>query len=65
MRHFLIIIIFLSFQNGFTQNIIVDETYTAQQLVEDILLNGGCAAVTNVVVSGGNYTSGEKNIWLF
>ncbi|WP_445722308.1 choice-of-anchor L domain-containing protein [Flavobacterium sp.] len=65
MRHFLIIIIFLSFQNGFTQNIIVDETYTAQQLVEDILLNGGCAAVTNVVVSGGNYTSGEKTYGYF
>ncbi|NHN24628.1 T9SS type B sorting domain-containing protein [Flavobacterium jejuense] len=65
MRYFLILITVLSFQNSFTQSIIVDENYTPQQLVENILINSGCASITNVVVSGGNYPTGEKTYGYF
>jgi gliding motility-associated-like protein len=34
------------------QYIQVDDTYTAQQLVEDVLINNSCASISNVSVSG-------------
>jgi gliding motility-associated-like protein len=34
------------------QNIQVDDTYTPQQLVEDVLINSSCASISNVSVSG-------------
>jgi gliding motility-associated-like protein len=37
------------------QYIQVDDTFTAQQLVEDILINSPCANATNFSVSGGNF----------
>lgn len=47
------------------QYIAVDENYTAQQLVENVLLNNPCASVTNISVSGGNFASGEKSFGYF
>ena len=44
------------------QYIATDETRTPLQLIEDVLINSGCASVTNVSVSGGNFGTGE-NSW--
>ncbi|VXC21018.1 conserved exported hypothetical protein [Flavobacterium sp. 9AF] len=66
MRYLHFIIIILLFQNISAQSISVDQnTYTPQQLVEDILINSGCASVTNVTVSGGNFPSGDKSYGYF
>lgn len=65
MRCFLFIFFFLISYSNIAQNIIVDENYTPQQLVENILINSGCASITNVVVSGGNYPTGEKTYGYF
>ena len=65
MRYFFFLIAVFSITFSNAQSIIVDENYTPQQLVEDILINSGCASVTNVMVSGGNYTSGEKTYGYF
>lgn len=43
------------------QYISTDETRTPTDLIEDILINSGCASVTNVSVSGGNFATGEKS----
>jgi gliding motility-associated-like protein len=55
----------LVFQLGNAQYISVDESFTAQQLVQDKLINSPCANVFNVTVSGGNFTSGEKSYGYF
>ena len=51
---FLGVILFFT-ENTFAQIIQVDDTYTAQQLVEDVLINSPCATVSNFSVSGGNF----------
>jgi gliding motility-associated-like protein len=42
------------------QYIQVNDTYTAQQLVEDVLINSPCANATNFSVSGGNFGSQQS-----
>ena len=60
-----IVLFGLFFQFGNAQYITVDEGYTAQDLVEDVLINSPCANVFNVSVSGGNFASGEKSYGFF
>ena len=60
-----IVLFGLFFQFGNAQYITVDESYTPQGLVEDILINSPCANVFNVSVSGGNFASGEKSYGFF
>ena len=60
-----IVLFGLFFQFGNAQYITVDESYTPQDLVEDILINSPCANVFNVSVSGGNFASGEKSYGFF
>ena len=55
----------LLIQFGNAQNISVDEGYTPQDLVEDVLINSTCANVFNVSVSGGNFATGEKSYGYF
>ena len=55
----------LVIQFGKAQNISVDEGYTPQDLVEDVLINSTCANVFNVSVSGGNFATGEKSFGYF
>ena len=43
------------------QYISTDETRTPLQLIENVLINSGCASVSNVSVSGGNFAAGEKS----
>ncbi|MEO8235668.1 MAG: choice-of-anchor L domain-containing protein [Flavobacterium sp.] len=50
--------------NIFAQNIQVDDTYTAQQLVQQ-LVNSTCASVTNFSVSGGNFGDGSNSYAAF
>lgn len=66
LKNTLKIVLFgLFFQYGNAQYITVDEGYTAQDLVEDVLINSPCANVFNVSVSGGNFGSGEKSYGFF
>ena len=55
----------LGIQFGNSQNISVDEGYSSQTLVEDILINSSCANIFNVSVSGGNFATGEKSFGYF
>lgn len=48
-----------------SQNIQVNDTYTAQQLIENVLVNSPCAQVSNFSVSGGNFSSGNQSYGYF
>ena len=66
LKYIIFCLIFgLGIQFGNAQNISVDESYTPQDLVEDILINSPCANVFNVSVSGGNFATGEKSYGYF
>ena len=56
--HLLLLLVYAS---ASAQYISTDETHTPLQLVENVLINSGCASVSNVSVSGGNFTTGEKS----
>lgn len=56
-----LLLLILGFQTISTaQNITVDESLTATQLVEDILINNPCANISNVSVSGWDFSSGNS-----
>ncbi|WP_445715049.1 choice-of-anchor L domain-containing protein [Flavobacterium sp.] len=66
IRNTIFILVFLcSFFKIYAQNITVDEGFTPEYLVNDVLINSSCANVFNVSVSGGNFTSGEKSFGYF
>lgn len=48
--------------NTFGQQISVDNTYTVNELVEDVFLNGTCTEVSNIQVSGFTFPDGT-NSW--
>ncbi|WP_333877187.1 choice-of-anchor L domain-containing protein [Flavobacterium sp.] len=56
------LVLFLLNQTLSAQFITTNEQFTPLELVENILINSGCASVSNVSVSGGNFSSGE-NSW--
>jgi gliding motility-associated-like protein len=47
------------------QYIQVNDTYTAQQLVEDVLINNPCASISNVSVTGAVYADGVQSFGYF
>ena len=47
------------------QNIQVDDTYSAQELIKDVLINSTCAQVSNFSSSGDNYSNGEQSFGYF
>jgi gliding motility-associated-like protein len=51
---------FTVFQNGQAQYITVDDNQSAQELVENVLINSPCANVSNITVSGWAFTSGNS-----
>uniref|UniRef100_UPI004049F0EC choice-of-anchor L domain-containing protein n=1 Tax=Flavobacterium sp. TaxID=239 RepID=UPI004049F0EC len=55
----------LFFSKGIAQVITVDESNTAQELIENILLESQCASVSNISVLGGNFASGELSYGAF
>ena len=54
------IVFFVVTTSSYAQYITVNDTYSAQQLVQDILVNSPCANVSNFSASGGNFSTGEK-----
>ena len=48
------------------QNIVVDDTLTAQELVQNVLFNNSlCASISNFNVIGGNFGTGENSYGYF
>jgi len=47
------------------QNIVVDDTKTAQQLVENVLVNSSCATVSNYTASGDTFPVGQNSYGYF
>jgi gliding motility-associated-like protein len=47
------------------QYIVVDDTYSAQQLVENVLIHSPCANVTNFSVSGDTFSAGQQSYGYF
>lgn len=55
----LFVLLLLCFsQNLKAQYIQVDDTYTAQRLVEDVLIDSDCARISNISVTGHNFGDG-------
>jgi gliding motility-associated-like protein len=50
---------------SYSQNVTIDDTYTAQQLVENVLINNPCAAVSNVTVSGNTFNGAQQSYGYF
>lgn len=65
MKKNIITLFIFSFTVGFAQNITVNESFTPQQLIENILVNSGCVSVTNFSASGGNFGTGELSYGYF
>ncbi|WP_281337290.1 T9SS type B sorting domain-containing protein [Flavobacterium eburneipallidum] len=49
----------------FAQNITVNDSYTAQQLVENVLVNSPCALVSNFNVNGDAFPVGQNSYGFF
>ena len=47
------------------QNITVDDSYTAQQLVENVLVNSSCASVSNFLATGDTFPTGQNSYGYF
>lgn len=60
-----IISIFVFGNSLIAQNIVVDDTYSAQQLVENVLVNSPCATVSNFSVSGDTFSNGAQSYGFF
>ncbi|NHM01188.1 T9SS type B sorting domain-containing protein [Flavobacterium difficile] len=65
MKKIISILFTLSFTVSFSQNITVNESFTPQQLIENILVNSGCVSVSNFSASGGNFGTGELSYGYF
>lgn len=66
LKTFLFTILFFLFcAKTIAQNIVVDDTYTAQQLVENVLVNSPCATVSNFSVSGDTFSTGQNSYGYF
>lgn len=60
-RLFFSIIVFYAFAASVvSQNIVVNDSYTAQQLVQNVLLNSSCATSGNYSVSGDTFSGGNS-----
>lgn len=57
--------LFFNLQLLFSQNITVNDSYTAQQLVENVLVNSSCANVSNASTTGDTYTTGKNSFGYF
>ena len=67
LPHFsLILVVFgmISAQT-FSQNITVNDSYSAQELVEDVLINSPCANVSNFSISGWTFDNNDKSYGYF
>lgn len=53
------------FTNATAQSITVDDSYTANQLVENVLVNSSCATIMNPTATGDNYSGSQKSYAYF
>jgi gliding motility-associated-like protein len=51
--------------NATAQSITVNDTYTASQLVENVLVNSSCATIMNPTANGDNYSGSQKSYAYF
>jgi gliding motility-associated-like protein len=65
MKKIIVLLFTLSFTVSFSQNITVNDSFTPQQLIENILVNSGCVSVSNFSTSGGNFGSGGLSYGYF
>ena len=66
LNKILVVLFFCCFTSIATaQYISVDDTKTAQQLVENVLVNSSCANVSNFVVTGDTFTPGKNSYGYF
>jgi len=67
MKYNFLIVVFLTSFSVLAQNITVDsQTYTAQQLIESILINSDCISNVNVTnVLGGNFNNTDQSYGYF
>lgn len=62
----LFLLVLICFSNTLkAQYITVDDTYTAQRLVEDVLIDSNCASVSNFSVTGGDFGGRENSYGYF
>ena len=60
MKNILLLIILLFSLSCYSQFITVDETYTTQELIEDILINSPCSGTSNyLAVTGTDFGEGN------
>lgn len=67
MKYHIYIFLLLFYLQSFPQNVQVDsQTYTPQQLIEDILIDSNCITNVNVTnVSGGNFNGTDQSYGYF
>lgn len=65
MRYTITLLLFFITNFCLSQYITIDQNYTAEQLVRDVLINSPCASVSNISISGANFTNGEKSFGYF
>ncbi|WP_445457532.1 choice-of-anchor L domain-containing protein [Flavobacterium sp. HNIBRBA15423] len=65
MKYILVLFSFFLSQAIISQYISIDENYTPQQLVENVLINSSCASISNVSVTGANFPTGELSYGYF
>ncbi len=63
--HYAALLLILLTTGASAQYIQVDDTYTPQQLVEDVLINNPCASISNVSVTGAAYADGVQSYGYF
>ena len=61
VKKILFLLVFSYCFDSYSQSITTTETLTPTQLIQDVLFNTSCATISNVTVSGGNFSSGEKS----
>lgn len=64
-NHLFILFVLCLTNSARAQYITVDDTYTKEQLVRDVLINNTCASVSNISVLGGNFASGNQSYGFF
>ncbi len=66
MKNTIFSILFCCFTaSSVAQFLTVDDTYTAQQLVENVLINSPCANVSDIRVSGDTFSGGQQSYGYF
>ncbi len=63
--YLLLFFVSLFIQKSFSQNIQVVDSYSSQDLVQNVLINSPCANVSNFSVAGGNFGTSENSYGYF